>query len=398
MKTHLENAESIVKKLREAGFIALFAGGWVRDFLLGRPCEDIDIATDAAPDTVRKLFPRSIAVGIQFGVVRVIEHHHEFEVATFRSDDQYIDGRRPEKISLLTTPREDALRRDFTINGMFYDPIQKEVLDFVGGREDLKKGILRTIGDPEERFAEDRLRVIRAIRFKNTFRFDMDKKTWNAVCRYASKVVEAVSSERIWQELQKMLSKKILASCLHDMNESGLSAQIFSIPKVHFKRVSSYQGDSLAAALCLLLYDDPEARKATLSRFKLSRNDQKIETTFLEVVSFFQKKRHAAEEYVYLYALPYIDIVLEAYSLLKKNRSKFVTSQKRRRKELSFWIDQLTNKSFLVTGADLQSLGILPGVEMGKRISQAFSFSIKKRIRDKKTILEAIQGTLSHDA
>ena len=156
-------ARYIVDTLAKAGFVAYYAGGWVRDFLLGHPSDDIDIATNAPPETIQALFPKTVPIGIAFGIVLVIVEGHPYEVATFRNDLEYQDGRRPLRIE-FTTAEEDAKRRDFTINGMFYDPLQKTVLDFVGGQQDLQKQLVRAIGNPHARIAEDRLRMIRAIR------------------------------------------------------------------------------------------------------------------------------------------------------------------------------------------------------------------------------------------
>lgn len=153
-------AKLIVLKLHRAGFIAYFAGGWVRDYVMDHPSEDIDIATDATPAQIMDLFPHTVLVGLAFGVVIVVSDGHQFEVATFRKDLHYADGRHPQGIE-MSTPREDALRRDFTINGMFYDPIEELIHDFVHGQDDIRQGIIRTIGDPYERFFEDRLRMLR---------------------------------------------------------------------------------------------------------------------------------------------------------------------------------------------------------------------------------------------
>src|SRR3954454_14459704 len=157
-------ARRIVARLREAGHIAYFAGGCVRDLLRGETPKDFDVATDARPEMVQKLFPRTYAVGAHFGVIVVLENPFQFEVATFRADDAYIDGRRPVSVH-FASPEEDAKRRDFTINGMFYDPTAEKVIDFVGGRADLEARLVRAIGRAADRFTEDRLRMLRAVRF-----------------------------------------------------------------------------------------------------------------------------------------------------------------------------------------------------------------------------------------
>src|ERR1700731_1557858 len=159
----VEVATSVVRHLRNHGHVAYFAGGCVRDALLGFPPKDIDVATDARPEEVQRIFARTVPVGAKFGVIRVLESEWEFEVATFRSDGAYLDGRRPESVT-FSSPEEDAKRRDFTINGMFYDPLADQVVDFVGGKSDLENRLVRAIGNPNERFAEDHLRLFRAAR------------------------------------------------------------------------------------------------------------------------------------------------------------------------------------------------------------------------------------------
>ena len=200
-------ALEIVLQLRAAGHIALFAGGCVRDSLLGREAKDYDIATTARPEQVRKLFGhrRTLAVGASFGVIMVLapQGGGQVEVATFRTEGPYLDGRRPESVAFCT-PEEDARRRDFTINGMFFDPVEQRVLDFVSGEQDLNAKIVRAIGNPHERFREDTLRMLRAVRFTATLGFSLDPETADAIRAMASELI-VVSSERIAQELKKML-------------------------------------------------------------------------------------------------------------------------------------------------------------------------------------------------
>ena len=194
----------VVRRLRRAGFRALFAGGCVRDMLLGRRCADYDVATDATPEQVRRLFGRVLLVGAKFGVAMVLHKGRRVEVTTFRSDADYHDGRHPQTVR-FSTPREDALRRDFTINGMFYDAVARRVIDYVGGRKDLARRVVRTIGRPEQRFAEDYLRMLRAVRFATRLDFAISARTSAAVRKYAPRIV-SISGERIYDELTKMLS------------------------------------------------------------------------------------------------------------------------------------------------------------------------------------------------
>jgi len=202
-----EFAVDIVRQLRNAGFVAYWAGGCVRDLLRGETPQDYDVATDARPDAVRELFGkrRTVAVGESFGVIVVVgpKGVAPVEVATFRTEGPYKDGRRPESVA-FSSPEEDAQRRDFTINGMFYDPIEDAVLDYVGGRHDLADGIVRAIGNPAARMTEDRLRLLRAVRFAAVLGFELEEQTAAAV-RAMSREIGVVSVERITQELRKML-------------------------------------------------------------------------------------------------------------------------------------------------------------------------------------------------
>jgi tRNA nucleotidyltransferase/poly(A) polymerase len=221
-------ATSVVRRLRERGHIAYFAGGCVRDALLGFSPKDIDIATDAHPEQVQQIFTRTVPVGAKFGVIRVLENEREFEVATFRSDGAYLDGRRPETVS-FSSAEEDARRRDFTINGMFYDPIADTVVDYVGGREDLERRVIRAIGAAQLRFGEDRLRLLRAVRFAAVLNFEIEGKTWNAL-REDAKEIYAVSPERIRDELIKILADAHRLRGFDLLDTSGLLEQI--LPEV----------------------------------------------------------------------------------------------------------------------------------------------------------------------
>jgi poly(A) polymerase len=217
-------ASGIVRRLRDAGFVAYYAGGCVRDMLRGVEPKDYDIATSARPEEVQRLFPKTVAVGAHFGVICVMDRGRQFEVATFRSDGAYIDGRRPEAVT-FSSPREDAERRDFTVNGMFYDPIGAEVIDFVGGRADLDRRLLRAIGDAASRFREDRLRMLRAIRFATLLGFEIDPATWDAVKEHAAEIHD-VSAERIREELVRIFLSPNRVRGLDLLAESGLLGQI----------------------------------------------------------------------------------------------------------------------------------------------------------------------------
>lgn len=213
-------AKKIVQRLQKAGFETFWVGGCVRDFLLGREPSDIDIATDARPEQIEGLFNRTIGVGKKFGVICVVEHRQVFQVATFRNDEDYKDGRRPGKV-VFGDAQADALRRDFTVNALFYDPISDTTHDWVGGRDDLRAKIIRTIGNPEERFGEDHLRLLRAIRFAAQLDFQIEARTFAAVKNLAQKI-KLISAERIRDELLKLFRPPHAARGLDLLRDTGL--------------------------------------------------------------------------------------------------------------------------------------------------------------------------------
>ncbi len=233
-------ATTIVQTLRQEGFQAYFVGGCVRDLLLGREPKDYDVATDATPEQVTGIFPETYAVGAQFGVVLVPAPEDDkagavsadfsskgqaVEVATFRSDIGYSDGRHPDEVRFSRDPRQDVARRDFTINGMLLDPVSSEVLDFVGGRKDLEAGIIRTIGDPEQRFDEDKLRMLRVARFAARFEYSIEPATFAAMQKLAEQI-KVVSHERVRDELTRMLTEGHARRALFLLDESGLLKQV----------------------------------------------------------------------------------------------------------------------------------------------------------------------------
>ena len=220
MPTLRQNAVEIARTLHGAGHEALFAGGCVRDALMGREPQDYDLATSARPDEVLRLFPGGDEVGAHFGVILVKSHGIHFEIATFRHDGPYRDGRHPETVT-FTTAEEDAKRRDFTINGLFEDPLTGEVIDHVGGRKDLAAGLIRAIGKPGERFAEDALRLMRAVRFATTTGFDLDPATWSAMQSDAA-LLRRISPERIRDEFNKTITHSDRRRGIELLIDSGL--------------------------------------------------------------------------------------------------------------------------------------------------------------------------------
>lgn len=283
-----EFALHIIKRLRAKGYEALLAGGCVRDQLLQREPKDYDVATNARPDEIQKLFGarKTLAMGAAFGVIGVLggRGREPVEVATFRSDGNYVDGRRPESV-VFTTAEQDAQRRDFTINGLFYDPLENRVLDYVGGQRDLELGLIRAIGDPRARFAEDKLRMMRAVRFAATFGFDIETTTLAAIQEMADDVT-VVSAERIGAEMQRMLTHPRRAFACRMLHKCGLLQQI--LPEWHgaardnlpsweqtLSALEQLHTDKLAAALAVLVLELGDRRALTKlgKRFRFTNKD-----------------------------------------------------------------------------------------------------------------------------
>ena len=224
--TPRELANSICETLQLQGYQALLVGGCVRDILLGREPADYDVTTDATPDRVMELFPESIAVGAQFGVVLVPGDGHKVEVATFRSDIGYSDGRHPDKVVYAQKPEDDVSRRDFTINGLLMRHDTGEFLDYVGGRADLQNKLIRAIGDPTRRFTEDKLRMLRAVRFAARFGYTIEPETLAAIQQLATQIRSAVSAERIREELTKLLTEGAARRGFELLDATGLLQQV----------------------------------------------------------------------------------------------------------------------------------------------------------------------------
>ena len=225
MDAKRQAATEIVRQLREEGFQAYLVGGCVRDLVMGREPKDYDIATDATPEHVVRLYPNALTVGAQFGVVMVPHETGNIEVATFRSDGRYADGRHPAEVRYAQTPQEDVRRRDFTINGLLFNPATEQVLDYVGGERDIRARRIRTIGDPVERFKEDRLRMLRAVRFAARFVFALDAAAKDAIRKLAPQIHD-VSAERVREEIVKILTEGQARRGFELLDETGLLKEV----------------------------------------------------------------------------------------------------------------------------------------------------------------------------
>ncbi len=281
-------ATEVVQRLRRAGFEAYWAGGCVRDQLLGRTPKDYDVATDATPPQIRRLFGRrrTLAIGAAFGVITVLgpKQAGPVEVATFRQDAAYSDGRHPDHVT-FSSAEADASRRDFTINGLFYDPVAQRVIDFVGGEQDLARGVIRAIGEPRQRFAEDKLRMLRAVRFSAAFAFPLEPDTLAAVREMADQIT-VVSPERIAMEIRRLLVGPRRSQAVRLMLDCGLAEPLWPeiLPGDGPRRQRLDRGLAvldrldqpgfplaLAALICELV--DPDAAREICRRWRLSNQE-----------------------------------------------------------------------------------------------------------------------------
>jgi poly(A) polymerase len=400
--THIQLiATEVVKKLVEKGFIAYFAGGFVRDLLIKIRSSDIDIATDALPEEIAAIFPHHILVGAEFGVCIVQHKGHQFEVATFRHDISYEDGRRPSQIRLKSSPEEDAKRRDFTINGMFFDPIDGKILDFVGGQEDIEKGIIRTIGDPYERFSEDRLRMIRAVRFAMRFNFSIENATKKAITKLANSILPAVSMERIWQEFCKIRSAERFSEALLLMAELGLLETIFpplqKTPKELFeKRLEGVTTVSSKVPTILILCQLFDAKDIpfilTLSlHLKASKAETKWIETFLETKALWQQDPLLTMRYEWTYLLadhrarPCFELLFCKFS--EHKQQEFWQRLDHFTEQFASHIDRIHKRKPLCQAKDLEAFGIRPGKKMGELLRLAEKIAIGANISQKEEVI-----------
>jgi len=399
-------ATTIVKKLTRSGYIAYFAGGWVRDYVMGHPSEDIDIATNASPSEIMDLFPNTMLVGLAFGVVIVIVEGHQFEVATFRKDLNYLDGRRPQSIELSATPFEDASRRDFTINGMFYDPLEATIHDFIHGREDIQKGIIRTIGNPHERFLEDRLRMLRAFRFAARFGFSIDLDKQQAIKENAEYLFPAVAAERVWQEFNKMSAYPRFDQAIVDMHRLGLLVVIFpEVKNLHLNDlrhlVQSYHHFPANVPTILYLMElfphrSLEEKIEISKRLKAANRDIKLLEFFNELEKTVQRDQKEQkidkQKWAHLFAHPDCQLCL---SLLAARDSgdkdaKILNRYRQLFQEIKTHVDRIKEGKPLISAAFLQQQGIKPGKQMGLLLKEAEKIVINEQLQQPELVLQKL--------
>jgi len=378
--TNKQAAIKIIRRLQGNGFAALLAGGCVRDMLLGRQANDYDVATDAQPADVIRLFRRTLKVGAKFGVVIVLINSQQVEIATFRTETGYADGRHPAKVRFATAA-EDASRRDFTINGMFYDPLTDKVIDYVEGQADLTRQIVRTIGKPEERFAEDYLRMLRAVRFSTQLGFTIEPVTFSAICRLAKNITK-ISGERIAIELEGILVDPNRAAGVSMLAESGLAEEIFpGFTRQQAKLAGSVLGhlrkkvDFALALAGLFAHCSTEFTLEKCRILRLSRNQVRHLKFLLanrgklldDQISLAELRLIVSEPYFWdLYELQ--KAIQKAENDTRKNLAPLVKLRKRIR---ALGDIELRPKP-LLNGHDLIRLGAVPGPNLGQLAQELY--------------------------
>ncbi len=399
-------AREVVDELRDAGHEALWAGGCVRDALLGKTPKDYDVATSAEPERVREVFGRrrTIPVGASFGVITLLgpEGVHPIEVATFRADGKYVDGRRPETVR-YTTAEEDAQRRDFTINGLFYDPAEDRVIDYVGGQDDLQNQTLRAIGDAAARFAEDKLRMLRAVRFAATLGFRIEPDTLAAVQSMAGQL-SVVSAERIGAEISRLLTHAEAGRGLALLSETGLLPAVF--PELGGwseagaaewasarKRLQTLGGGPLATALAAVLLEltEPRAPAEIGRRLRLTNKDAADTGWLIEGVAVAAQ----AADLPWSRLQPWLADRRSA-ELLRLSAAALGDDHPgvaRCRSELGREAEQL-NPPALVTGSDLLQLGYQPGPGIAAALRSVRDAQLDGRIATKEQALEQLRRGL----
>ena len=405
-------ALEVVRRLRAADFEAYWAGGCVRDGLLGQEPKDYDVATNATPDQIRDVFGRhrTLALGAAFGVITVLGPRPagQVEVATFRQDVGYSDGRHPDSVR-FSSAREDAQRRDFTVNGLFYDPVAQRVIDYVGGQEDLDRRVIRAVGDPVERFTEDKLRMLRAVRFSAAYEFRLEAKTLEAIRRMASEIT-VVSPERISTEMQRILVDGNRATGMRLLFETGLAAAI--LPEVvssdeklreGFERslrvIDRFNGPGFSLVLAGLLHNRGDAADAekVCRRWRLSNRQTDRVTWLVEnhvALQGAQTKRWSKLQKV---------LVTDGIDdLLALSEAECQVSEVDTR-DID-WCRSLLERSAenldpppLLTGDDLISHGVVPGPNYGILLQRVRDAQLDEEVRSREEALALVDRMLAEE-
>ena len=438
MDSNKAAAVEIIGKLQKEGHVAYLAGGCVRDMLRGEIPKDYDIATSALPEQITTIFSKTREVGVHFGVVIVIKENQAFDVATFRNDGSYKDGRHPEEVT-FSTPEEDTARRDFTINGIFFDPISQKYIDFVNGRSDIEKKVVRAIGDPDLRFQEDHLRLLRAVRFAARFNYEIEEKTWKSIKLNASEISK-ISKERVRDELTKILLNENRVLGFDLLVDSGLMEHI--IPEilqlkgceqppqfhpegdvfVHTRLMLSLLKDnpSIELVLGVLLHDI--GKPATYSfdeaadRIRFNGHDKLGGEMSNQILRDLKFSNSIIEDVVQMVAnhMTFKDVQKMRQSKLKRfiSRSTFSDEKELHRVDcLGSWggldnYDFLNEKMIefanepiipapLLTGNDLIEFGWAPGPNLGETLNSVQDLQLEGTLNSKEEALEWVKANRS---
>ena len=388
-------ATEIVQTLRDRGYEAYFVGGCVRDMMMEIEPVDYDIATGARPEEVVEIFPRTEPIGAKFGVILVIHHGVGFEVATFRSDEAYIDGRRPTGV-VFTNPAEDVLRRDFTINGLLYDPIDRRLIDHVGGKADIERRIVRAIGDPHERFDEDKLRILRAIRFGARLGYTIEEETWKAVVAMASEIHQ-VSAERIREELVRILTEGQAARGVRMLEQSGLLAAI--LPEVEWtgylekclERIETDAPPDFAAGV-LLHRSGIEGAGAVTTRLRFS-NAQTTHVVSLvrEQVRFAGIRRMARASLKRFLRQDRFEEHLKLNEIVALASDAGLEDYEFAEAKLAEWSAIDLRPELLISGEDLITMGLEPGPSFKEILTAVEDEQLEDRITTRRKALDFVR-------
>lgn len=375
--TNKQAAIEIINRLRRSGYQALLAGGCVRDMLLGRRASDYDVATDAGPQNVIKLFKRTVKVGVKFGVVIVLTGDQQVEVATFRTESGYQDGRHPSSVT-FSGPAEDASRRDFTINAMFYDTVWRKVIDYFDGQADLKKRLIRTVGQPRQRFGEDYLRMLRAVRFAAELSFEIEDETFSAICANAENITR-ISGERIQIELERMLTNPNRAAGAGLLVDSGLSEALFpGLSGVKMGFAVDVPGNlkrSVDFPLALAGFFSGCETKFAMEKctvLKLSRAVTRHVKFLLEKRDYLLDKNMSLSQLRLIVAEPYFGDLFELQRAVEKARGRTLNPLRCLQRRIRDLGDVELKPRPVLNGHDLMKLGAPTGPVLGQLAEEMY--------------------------
>jgi poly(A) polymerase len=397
--TNREAAIKIIKQLHRSGFEALLAGGCVRDMFLGKAASDYDVATNARPKNVIKLFKRTLKIGAKFGVVIVLIEGRRVEVATFRTETGYADGRHPSAVKFAGAA-EDASRRDFTINGMFYDPLKKKVIDYVNGQADLKKELIRTIGRPAERFGEDYLRMLRAVRFSTQLGFAIEPRTFSAI-RSSAKNISKTSGERIAMELEAILVNPNRSAGVLLLAKSRLAEAIFPgfagekiKPAIKVLSRLRKKSDFPLALASLFACCSTEFAVEKCKVLKLSRSQTKHIKFLLANRGKLLDKKMSLAQLRLIVSEPYFGDLYELQRAIQKADRRSVSVLVTLRKRIKALGDVELRPKPLLNGHDLIRLGAVQGPGLGQLAEEMYIAQLEGKLQRKEQARQWVQKWL----